>query len=441
MRNALALLALVLCAHRPAPGAAAGPGSDWPGWRGPSGLGVSPEESLPTEWSPEKNIAWKSPVPGTGHSSPVVWGRRVVVTTAVEGAVIPGATAPKHFIGGEEFVHPESVGADRSHALKVLCFDAENGKLLWERTAHEGQVHDNRHGKGSYASPTPATDGERIYAYFGSEGIYAYDLEGGLAWKANVGKISTLGMGVASSPVISGGLVVLQCDEDNGEKSFITALDRKTGREAWKVPRPVSASWSTPLLVGADGRAELITNGSQHTISYDPADGKELWRARGVDSNAIHTPLAGHGLVFVTAGYPAKRTLALRPGASGERDGSRIAWEYGKGTSYVPSSIVLGDHVYLVSDRGSLTCLDPRTGKVQYEGARLPAATTFVASPVAFGAVILLTSEDGETFVVKAGPKHEVIRANPIGEAVFASLALSRGKVFLRSTRHLYCIG
>ena len=440
--RALFPLALVFCLHRAALAVVAGaPGSDWPQWRGPTGLGVSAEENLPAEWGPESKVAWKSPVPGRGHSSPIVWGARVFVTTAVEGDVIPGAGAPKHFLDGGEFVHPESVGADRSHALKVLCFDAAGGKLLWERTPYEGAIYDGRHRKGSYAAPTPLTDGERVYAYFGSEGIYAYDFEGALAWKASVGKIATVGMGVASSPVLAEGLVILQCDEDNGEKSFITALDRKTGREAWRVPRQIVASWSTPLLVTTGGRPELITNGSQHAIAYDPKDGKELWRSRGVDSNAIHTPLAGHGLVFVTAGYPAKRTLALRPGLDGERDGTRIAWEFGKGTSYVPSSILHGDYLYLVTDRGSLTCLDPRTGEVKYEGARVPVATTFVASPVAFGGLILLTSEDGETFVVRAGPTHEVIRSNAVGEPVYASLALSRGKIYVRSTKHLFCIG
>jgi outer membrane protein assembly factor BamB len=420
------------------------PSYNWPQWRGPAGQGISTDSRVPLEWSATDNVLWKTPIPGRGHSQPIVWGDRLFLTTAIEGEVVPGAQAVKHMNEGEEFLHPDSIGANRKHTFKVLSLDAESGKLLWERTAWEGTPFDDRHKKSSFASPTPVTDGKLVFAYFGTEGLYVYDFGGKLAWKAMPGKIATLGMGVATSPVLHGDLVILQCDEDGGQASFIVAYDKKSGREAWRQARPVQVSWSTPVLVTAreNGRTELVTTGNEWVIAYEPATGKELWRTKGVAANAIPSAVTGPDLVVVSAGYPDKVAMAIRPGGSGDITGTpRILWKYAKGTAYVPSPILVGDYVYLVTDKGLVTCLDARTGEVKYEGARVPVPATFTASPVAIDDRLVWVSEDGDAYVIKPGPQHEVLRTNPLGEPVYASPAIAQGRIFIRGAQHLYCIG
>jgi outer membrane protein assembly factor BamB len=433
-------LVAVIALNVPSSRAAAAIDANWPQWRGPESTGVSTEKNLPVEWSSTKNIKWKTPLPGRGHSSPIVWGNKVFLTTAIEGEVVPGAKAPTHMSDGEVFKHPDSVGSDHKHTFKVFCLDKETGKLLWERTAYEGTPYDDRHRKSSFASSTPATDGRNVYAFFGSEGLYAYDMSGKLIWKASLGKLGTVGMGTGTSPVLFENLVILQCDEEEGKASFIVGLDKKSGKEVWRTPRKVQASWSTPILVKTSKRTELIASGNEAVISYDPATGKELWRSKGVESNAIPTPVAGSDTVFVVAGFPVKIAMAIRLGGAGQLADSNILWQYAKGTAYVPSPILYGDYLYLTTDRGILTCLEAKTGKVVYEGGRVPIPATFTASPVAFDGKILLTSEDGDTFIVKAGPQHEVIRTNSLDEPVYASPALADGKIFIRAEKNLYCI-
>jgi outer membrane protein assembly factor BamB len=414
----------------------------WPQWRGPQGQGISAEKELPTEWSATQNVAWKTAIPGLGHSSPIVWGSRVFLTTAVEGPVVkPGSTGVRHTIDGQDFVHPAGVGADKQHTFKVLAVDADTGKILWERTAWEGVPYDTRHRKGSFASPTPVTDGQAVYAFFGSEGLYAYDFEGKELWKADLGGIGTMGVGVGTSPVLYGDLLILQCDEDNGDKSFITALDRKTGKPVWRVARKAQVTWATPILVKAEGRDELVTAGAEAIVSYDPRTGTELWRSKGLESNAVPTPVAEKDVVVVSSGYPAKIAMAIKAGGSGDVTGSpRVLWSYNKGTAYVPSPILYDGHVYLMTDKGLVTCLDAKTGAVKYEGGRVPVPAGFMASPVAYDGKIVLFSEDGDAFVLKAGPVHEVLRTNALGEPIFASPALSEGRLFIRGARHLYCV-
>jgi outer membrane protein assembly factor BamB len=413
---------------------------NWPQWRGPGGMGISTEKNLPAEWSATKNIKWKTAIAGLGHSSPVVWANRVFLTTAIEGPVVPGAKAVKHMDGDKEFLHPDSIGADHKQTFKVICLNAATGKILWEQTAYEGTPYDNRHRKSSFASSTPATDGKLVYAFFGTEGLYAYDMNGKLAWKADLGKLGTVGMGTGTSPILYENFVIIQCDEENGAASFIVALDKKTGKEVWRTPRKVQVSWATPILVPTAKRTELITSGSETVIAYDPATGKELWRHKGVDSNAIPSPVANQEMVFVSAGSPAKIVMAIRLGASGDLTDS-VVWQYAKGTAYVPSPILYGDYLYLTTDRGILTCLDAKTGEVKYEGGRIPIPATFTASPVAFEGKILLTSEDGDTFIVKAGPRHEILGTNSVGEPVYASPAIADGKIFIRGEKNIYCIG
>lgn len=417
--------------------------SNWPQWRGPDGQGVSMEKGLPEEWSDTKNVKWKTPIAGRGHSSPIVWGKKIFLTTALDGEVIPGRPAgvTHKLSDGTDFVHPDAVGANLIHTFKVICIDRNSGKILWERVAYEGPVYDSRHRKASFASSTPATDGKYVFAFFGSEGLYAYDFNGKLVWKQNLGKLGTASVGYGVSPVLYQNLVIMQCD-DSGMNSFMAAFDKKTGKEVWRTPRRVDVTWSTPVLVHTARGIELVAAAAEAIIAYDPLTGKELWRHKGLESNAVPTPVVSNDLVVLTSGAPNKIALAIKAGGTGDITGtSQLVWTYNKGTAYVPSPILYGDYVYLTTDRGLLTCLDAKTGKIEYEGARVPVPATFSASPVAYEGKILMTSEDGETFVLKAGPKHEIIRTNSLGEPVYASPAIADGGIFIRGEKNLFAIG
>jgi len=442
--SALIICLLTISASRSPRVNAAGEASNWPQWRGPNGLGISTEKNLPTEWSETQNIQWKTPIPGRGHSSPIIWGQKIFLTTALEGPLVPGAKAVGHIRAGQVFIHPDSIGADRNYTLKVLCLDRDTGKILWERVVYEGIVYDARHRKGSYASSTPVTDGRYVWAFFETEGLYCYDFDGQLVWKTSLGKIAKMGLGPGVSPVLYEHLVILQCDqEDGGESagSFMAAVDKNTGKEVWRVHRTHRKTWATPLLVRAAQRTEIVASGSESVISYDPATGKEWWRCDGVKGHAIPSAVAGQGLVFVSAGYPAKRAIAIRLGASGNlTDTPQIAWKYDKGTAYVASPILYGNYLYLMNDKGILTCVEAKTGEIKYEGGRVPVPASFTASLVAFDEKILLSSEDGDTFVIKAGPTHAVLRTNSLGEPIYASPAMADGKLFIRGEKNLYCI-
>jgi outer membrane protein assembly factor BamB len=418
--------------------------ANWAGWRGPDGLGISSATTYPDEWGPGKNIAWTTRVPGRGHSSPIVWGDRIFLTTSIEGGTAPeGHTAPDHlgFDLKPGYLHPDSVGVDRLYTLKALAFDARNGKLLWERTVYDGPMFDNRHRKNTYASSTVATDGSAVYAYFESGGLHVFDFDGKLLWKKSFGGIAKAGMGPGTSPVLFENLVIIQNDQEMGTGSFIVALDRKDGREVWRQDRTTRRSWATPLLVREEGRTALIASGAEMVVAYDPKTGKELWRANGTESHPIPSAVAGHGLVFLSAGSSAKRALAIKLGGNGNlTDSPAVAWRYRKGTAYVPSPILVGKYLYLMTDNGIMTCLDALTGTLVYEGGRPPVPATFTASLVSFGDRLLATSEDGDTFLIKTGPTHEVLRTNPIGEPVYASLALAGGTIYIRGAEHLYAI-
>lgn len=406
------------------------PAANWPQWRGPGSNGVSAEKNLPLAWTPATNIAWKTPIPGRGRSSPVVWEDRVFLTADVEIGKADGHSVPKHVIGGTPFRHPDSMGADVRHRLIVLCLDRKTGKILWQATAYEGVVFDERHKAGSYAAPTPVTDGRAIYAYFGAEGLYAFDMSGKLLWKYAPGKILTVGMGPGTSPVLAGELLILQCDSSD-QKSKMVAINRKNGELVWKADRATDVTWSTPMLVGE----ELIATANDVVVSYDAKTGKERWRGPGVKGNAVPSPVSGNGIVVVSAGYPDKYAWAFRAGGDG-----KPLWDYAKGTAYVPSPIFYGDYVYLVTDKGLVTCLEAKTGAVKYEGKRPGPGGQFAGSPVAYDGKILLTSEDGDTHVIQAGPEFAVLRTNSVGEPVLASPAIANGMIFIRGKDHLFAI-
>ena len=437
MRRAALLAASVWLAAAPL-------SAQWPQWRGPGGLGISPEKNLTTEWSPEKNIKWKTEIPGRGHSSPVVWGNRIFLTTSIKGEQVPGKKAPVHLDFNRQpgYLHPDATDVDYKHALKVLAIEANTGKVLWEKTAYDGDMWDDRHRKNTNASSTMAVDGERAYAFFESAGLYAYNFDGTLAWKKSLGGIIKAGLGPGTSPIIYKDLVILQCDQEMGDGSFIAALNRKTGDQVWRTTRTNRRSWATPLIVNTGMRDELIASGAEMVVAYDPATGEELWRSNGTQSHPIPSPVATKGLVFLTAGSQAKVVLAMRPGGSGDLKDSKdlLMWRYNKGAAYVPSPIAIGDYLYLVSDAGLMTCIDAVTGERKYEGGRPPVPGTFFASPVAFDDKILLTSEDGDSFVITTGPIHEVLVTNSVGESVYASPAIANGTIYIRGDRHLFAI-
>jgi outer membrane protein assembly factor BamB len=416
----------------------------WPQWRGPNGLGVSAESGFVTEWTADSNVRWKAEIPGRGHSSPVVWGNRVFLTTAIKGEHVPGRKAPVHlgFDLRPGYLHPDATDGDYKHAAQVLALDAATGDIVWTRTAYDGLMFDDRHRSNTYASPTIATDGRLIYAFFESLGMYAYDFDGALKWKTSLGEIIKAGLGPGTSPVLYERLVILQCDQEMGTGSFIVALDRETGREVWRVDRKNRRSWATPLLVQSGDRVDLVTSGAEVVIAYDPATGAERWRANGTDSHPIPSPVAGRGLVVLSAGSQSKRALAVRLGGTGDLTNTpSVVWRYNKGTAYVASPIVVGEYLYLLSDAGIVTCLKLETGEMVYEGGRVPIPATFRASPVSFGDVVLLTSEEGDTFVLKTGPQHAILRTNSIGEPVWASPALANGTIYIRGDKHLFAIG
>ncbi len=416
--------------------------SNWPQWRGPGSNGVSTETGLPMYWTETENILWKTEIEGRSHSSPIVWGNRVFVTTAVRGDVVPGHEVATHSLFGEAYLHPDATDGNRSHTLEVICLDAETGQILWTSIVFKGPMYEDRHRMGSFAAPTPATDGELVYAWFGSEGMYAFDFDGREIWSADLGDISTIGLGVGTSPVLYENLVILQCDENDGQKSFIAALDKKTGEEVWRKSRPVQISWTTPNLVeNSAGKIELVTVSHEFTIAYDPATGEEVWRTVGVLSNPIATPVVDGSRVFVSAGFPRKITMAIDTGGSGDITETKYrAWDYEKGTAYVVSNLVYDGYVYLLNDKGIITCLDAETGDLVYEGGRVPIPATFKASPVAFDGKILLASEDGDVFIIKAGPVHELMISNSLNEPIWASPAIANGTIFIRGDSHLFAI-
>ena len=427
-----------LAAATPAPGARA-TNANWPQWRGPGGHGIG-EGSYPDAWSSSEGIAWKTRIPGRGHSSPVVWGDRIYLTTSIQGEHFPGRTAPDHlgFDLRPGYLHPDSVGVDYAHTLQVVAVDAPTGAVVWATTVADGPVFDNRHRKNTYASSTVATDGELVYASFESEGIFALDRDGAVVWRATFGGRPKAGLGPGTSPVLYGPHLIIQSDQEMGTGSFVTALDRRTGAVNWMTFRQNRRSWATPLLVEAGGRTELIASGGEAVVAYDPMTGAELWRTAGTRSHPVPSFVTAGGVVLATAGSSNKVAFAIRPGDV--PDDQRIAWRHDKGTAYVPSPIAYDGRFYVMTDRGIVTCLDPATGAVVYEGGRVPVPATFTASPVAFDGKILLTSEDGDTFVVRAGPEFEVIRTNSVGEPVYASPALAGGTVYIRGAEHLFAI-
>jgi outer membrane protein assembly factor BamB len=432
------LLALAAIALAFAP--SAGRAEDWPQFRGPGGTGVVAGNVVPADkWTTEENVAWKADLPGNGWSCPIVTGGKVFVTSCVgpeKGA------APK-----TGYYAPLSTKtAPGEHRWMLLCLDATTGKVLWEQVAHKGSAPHPIHIKASYASETPVTDGERVYAYFGNVGAFCYDMTGKELWSKSWDIVPTqLNWGTGASPVLHGDR--LYVINDNEKKSFLVALDKRTGKEVWTVERDEKSNWATPFIWDSGKRTEIVTCGKNKVRSYD-LDGKLLWEFGGMSSICVPSPVAAHGLLFISSGYEFGRprpVFAVKPGASGdislkkgEESNEFIAWYKEPAGAYHPTPLVLGDYLYVLYSTGFLSCFEAKTGKPVYEKERL--AGSFTASPWAYDGKIFCLSEEGTTYVVKAGPEFQSLGQNVLGEVALATPAVADGRLFLRTVNSLYCI-
>ena len=417
---------------------------NWPQFRGPNASGVAEGKGTPTVWniSRSQNVLWKTPVPGLSHASPVIWGNRVFVITAI-GDTNASFKAKDRGIG----LADDSV----KHTWRIYCLDKQTGRVLWEQTAYEGVPRAKRHIKASQANSTPATDGQYVVALFGSEGLACYDMQGKLIWKQDLGVLNpgladdpTSEWGHSSSPIIYKNQVIIQAD--GHKQSFLASYDLKTGRQLWRTERGELPSWSTPVVYTGKTRTELIITAGRFVRGYDPQTGKELWRFSERNTEVkMPTPVIAHDLIFITGGYPAGRPIfAVRTGATGDislKEGEEtnqfVAWRQARGSSYTGTPLAYGDYLYISSDNGIFTAYNARTGERVYQ-ERLP--TSFSASPVAADGKIYLASEDGDVFVVRAGPKYELLATNSMGEALMATPAISDGIIFLRSQGHVTAI-
>lgn len=415
---------------------------NWPHFRGCTS-GVVEDKTLPDMWSTTENVAWMVEIPGRGWSSPIVWGDRIFVTSAISEGDIE---APKKglYLGGNR-----DKPSDKTHRWMVYCIDLKSGKILWQRVAHKGIPRQPLHIKNTYASETPVTDGQRVYVYFGNIGLFCYDMNGKSLWTKTFGSFKMrYGWGTAASPVLYKDRLYIV--NDNEEQSFLVALDKETGDEIWRVERDEKSNWATPYIWENEKRTELVTPGKDRIRSYD-LDGKLLWELGGMSSIVIPTPLSAHGLLYVTSGYVGDRKrplFAICPGAEGditfkddENSNEYIAWCQKQGGPYNPSPIVYGDYLYVLYDRGMLSCYEARTGAEVYSKQRIaPGANAFTASPWANDGKLFCLSEDGETFVIQAGPEFKVLGKNTLDEMCMATPATLRGSLIIRTLTKLYHI-
>ncbi len=422
---------------------AAGP-VHWPQFRGPGATGVADGARFPERWGTNENVAWKIETPGRGWSSPVIWGDRVFLTAVVtEGPVEP----PKKglYFGGDRKDVPTA-----GHQWLVLCYALKDGRELWRRAVHRGAPANPLHVKNTYASETPVTDGERVYAYFGNVGLFCLGLDGQPLWSTNWPAVKTrYGWGSAASPVLHDGRLFIV--NDNEDKSFLVALDARTGRALWSVDRDEPSNWATPYVWVNDQRTELVTPGRKRVRSYD-LNGKPLWELGGMSSIVIPTPFAKFGLLYVCSGYVGDKTrpvFAIKPGArgdislsSGETTNAFVAWSQPTAAPYNPSPLLYGDHFYVLFDFGFLSCHDARTGRLIYEKQRVRKETTaFTASPWAANDRIYALSEDGDTFVFQAGSEYRLLHTNSLDEMCMSTPAIAGDRLLIRTLSKLYCIG
>jgi outer membrane protein assembly factor BamB len=392
---------------------------NWPMWRGPHGDGTTDETGFPTRWTETENVVWKTPIPGRGHSSPIVWGNRVFVTSSIED------------------------GGPRKDRL-LICIDGKNGHVIWQKTVVTAP-DEHIHKLNSRASSTPATDGERVYVTFLNDPkvlVAAYDFAGDEVWRVSPGEFEST-HGFCSPPVLYKDLVIVNCDQDAFKKTrpaYIVALDRKTGEERWRIDRTHRIrSYCPPLIREVAGKTQMVLTGAETVAGYDPDTGKQIWEVTGPTEQFVASMVYGKGLFFLTAGFPTYHVMGIKPDGTGNVTRTHVAWHVENGgAGYVPSPVVHGDELFLVHDAGHATCRDTLTGKL-YWNQRL--GKHHSASPVCAEGRLYFTDDDGNTFVVKADKKFELLEKNPIGEECYASPAFSTGQIFLRGSKHLFCIG
>jgi outer membrane protein assembly factor BamB len=406
----------------------------WPQWRGPSANGISRTANPPVEWSEKKNVRWKVEVPGRGSSSPVVWGDRVFILTAIPaGAGLADSHRP---LGG---VAPRSV-----HRYVVMAFDRRDGRIAWERTAREEAPHEASHqDNGTWASASAITDGEHVIAPFESRGIYAYDMNGNLVWEKDLGDKSMRNeFGEGSTPVLYKNHLVIVWDHTKG--SFITALDKRTGKELWRVSRNEIDTWATPYVVEDAGRAQVIVPGMNRLHSYDLETGAVVWHSQGLTMNPIPSPVGEDGMVIATSGFRGNNLKAIRiTGAKGDLNGTNaIAWSLDRDTPYVPSPVLYDGFLYLLkSNSPILSLFDAKTGKPHYQLQRLDGLSEVFASPVGAAGRVYITGRDGTTLVIRNGGTFEVLARNVLDDGFDASPALVDNEIYMRGYRYLYSLG
>jgi outer membrane protein assembly factor BamB len=423
----------------------------WPQWRGPLGTGVAPAANPPTTWSETNNVRWKVRLPGNGKGTPIIWNDRVFVQTAVPtgrkvekaGEKAAAAAAPAEAPGGRR--RPGGMGGEKpteSYQFRVLCLDRANGDIRWQKTACEQVPQEGfRAGDGSFASGSPVTDGEHLYAFFGSRGLYCYSLEGELVWSQDLGDMRiVMSFGEGSSPALYGDTLVVNWDHEGD--CFIVALDKKTGQTLWRNPREEKTSWSTPLVVQVEGRPQVVTAATRKIRSYDLSTGKLMWECGGLTSNVIPTPVAEDNVLYAMSGFRGNSLLAIRLGRTGDLTGTdAIAWTYGKSTPYVPSPLLYGGRLYFfASNNGILSCFEAKSGRPLFAAERLDAIPGVYASPVGASGRVYLTGRNGVALVLKQADTLEIVATNRLDEKFDASPAAAGGELFLRGQEFLYCI-
>jgi outer membrane protein assembly factor BamB len=517
------------------PVAGASDTQNWPQWRGPLGTGAAPSANPPSEWSETKNVRWKVKIPGEGSSTPIIWGNRVFVETAIPtGKKVDSAATKTQETAKSDSPPPQSSGrlvdrfdvnkdgkisraevpegslrdifdrmverykldpakvytreelekamggAESEPAAKaqnpqrpgdgqrrpgggpggpggpggmrgakptelyqfaLLCLDRQTGKVIWQQTACEELPHEGHHPTGSFAASSPVTDGKHIYAYFGSRGLYCYDMDGTLVWKKDFGDMRIAnGFGEGSSPALAGAAIIVQWDNEGD--SFIIALDKATGETLWKKPREERTSWSTPLLVEHDGRSQIVTAATRKVRSYDLGSGDIIWECAGLGPNTIPSPVASDGMVYAMSGFQRNALLAIRLGAQGDLTESKsVVWKLNKGTPYVPSPLLYEDRLYFFAGTNPvLSCYDAKSGTALVETIRLDGMQGVYASPVGAGGRVYLVSREGVTLVIKRSDKFEKLATNRLDERFDASPAIAGNEIYLRGHEYLYCI-
>jgi outer membrane protein assembly factor BamB len=411
------------------------PHDNWAQWRGPLATGVGPNANPPVNWSENKNIRWKVAVPGKGHSTPVIWGDRIFLTTA-----IPFGEPVK-----PRFVRPgahDNNEMTQAYEFAVLAVDRKTGKILWQETVHKAVPHEAGHLTASLASASPVTDGELVIAFFGSYGLYCLDFAGKLIWKKDLGEMHTKhGHGEGSSPALFGDTLIINWDHE--EQSFLVALDKRTGKQRWRVARPEETSWATPIVVEHAGKTQVVVSGTNRIRGYDLATGEVIWECGGLSSNIVASPVSADGFVYAGSSYDTRAMLAVKlDGAKGDITGTnQVVWMRQRGTPYVPSPLLYDDTIYnLQHYQGVVVRINAKTGQDKGEPIRLPAIRDVYSSPVAAAGRIYITSRDGVTQVLSHNDPTKSLAVNRLDDHFSASAAMVGKELFLRGENHLYCI-